>query len=227
MRKERWGKKYKDKRNWREYNEKLVARGEAYISLDFIETQDKDLEKLNRGKVGAPYVYPECLMVFLAYLHVLLNIDYRGLKGFLRGLSRLISFDVPDYTTICRRVNKVAIEIKKTLISYKDKEVVVYLDSSGAKVTNRGEWTRQKWKVRRGWIKVHIAVDDQNKQVVGIETIMILIMSIDRSTSGIFSLLAVFFALPEPTASSMIFAIIHFGFSESVLMVISCYYFLI
>jgi len=31
----------KDKRNWR--NEKLVARGEAYISLDFIETWDKDL----------------------------------------------------------------------------------------------------------------------------------------------------------------------------------------
>jgi len=24
---------------------------------------------------------------------------------------------------------------------------------------------RQKRKVRRGWIKVHIAVDDQNKQV--------------------------------------------------------------
>jgi len=46
------GEKYKDKRNWREYNEKLVARGEAYISLDFIETWDKDLEKLNRGKVG-------------------------------------------------------------------------------------------------------------------------------------------------------------------------------
>jgi len=46
MRKERWGKKYKDKRSWREYNEKLVAREEAYIYLDFIETQDKDLEKL-------------------------------------------------------------------------------------------------------------------------------------------------------------------------------------
>ena len=71
--------------------------------MDFIETWDKDLEKLNRGKVGI------CLlMVFLVYLHVLLNIDYRGFKGFLR--SRLISFDVPDYTTICRRVNKVAIE---------------------------------------------------------------------------------------------------------------------
>lgn len=47
--------------------------------------------------------------------------------------------------------------------------MVISLDSSGAKVTNRGEWMRQKWKVRRGWIKVHLSVDDQNKQVVGIE----------------------------------------------------------
>ena len=169
MRKERWGKKYEDKRDWREYNEKLVARGEAYISLDFIDSWKEDLKELNRGKVGAPYEYPECLMVFLAYLHMLLNIDYRGLEGFLRGLFRLIHFDVPDYTTICRRVNKVSIEIKKTLIPYKGKEVVISLDSSGAKVANRGEWMGQKWKVRRGWIKVHISVDDQNKQVVGIE----------------------------------------------------------
>jgi len=77
--------------------------------LDFIETRDKDLEKLNRGKVRHMYIL---LMVFLVYLHVLLNIDYRGFKGFLR--SRLISFDVPDYTTICRRVNKVAINPIKT-----------------------------------------------------------------------------------------------------------------
>jgi len=85
MRKERWEKKYEDKRNWRE----------------------------QREGVGAPYVFHECLKVFLAYLHVLLNTNYRGLKGFLRGLSRLISLDVPDYTTICRRVNKVAIVIKR------------------------------------------------------------------------------------------------------------------
>jgi len=36
MKKQRWGEKYIDKRNWKEYNEKLVARGEAYISLDLI-----------------------------------------------------------------------------------------------------------------------------------------------------------------------------------------------
>jgi len=27
---------------------------------------------------------------------------------------------------------------------------------------------REKWKVRRGWIKVHVAVDDENKQITAI-----------------------------------------------------------
>ncbi len=43
MKKERWGKKYGDKRNWRAYNEELVARREACISLDFIQGWDSDL----------------------------------------------------------------------------------------------------------------------------------------------------------------------------------------
>ena len=129
MEKERLGKNHEGKRNWREFNEKLGARGEAYIALDFIDSWIEDVERLNRGKVGAPYDYPECLMVFLAYLHVLLNIDYRELEGFFRGLTKLVHFAVPDYATICRRVNRVSIEIKKMLIPFEGKEVVISLDS--------------------------------------------------------------------------------------------------
>lgn len=50
MKKERWGKEYEDKRNWREYNEKPVARGVAYVSLDFVDSWNKDLEHLNGGR---------------------------------------------------------------------------------------------------------------------------------------------------------------------------------
>ena len=53
-------------------------------------------------------------------------------------------------------------------MKYKWKDVVISLDSTGVKVTNRGEWMREKWKVRRGWIKVHAAVDDKSKQVTAI-----------------------------------------------------------
>jgi IS5 family transposase len=168
MKKERWGKKYKDKRNWRKYNRKLVRRGEAYLSLDFIESWDKELRKMNRRKNGAPFKYPESLMIFLGYLHILLGIDYRGLQGYLIGLSKFVHFDVPHYSVICRRINGLAIDLKRTLLRYRGKDVVISLDSTGVKVTNRGEWMRKKWKVRRGWIKVHVSVDNRNKQVTGI-----------------------------------------------------------
>ena len=102
MKKKRWGKKFIDKRDWPSYNEKLVVRGEIYVSLDFLKSWDKDVRKLNKHKVGAPFWYPTSMMMFLAYLHLLLNIDYRGLEGFLRGLSKFVSFDVPDYSTISR-----------------------------------------------------------------------------------------------------------------------------
>ncbi len=49
------------------------------------------------------------------------------------------------------------------------RRLVVSLDSSGVKVSNRGEWMREKWKVRRGGIKVHIAVDEKGKQVAALE----------------------------------------------------------
>ncbi len=111
-------------------------------------------------------------MIFMAYLHILLSIDYRGLQGFLLGLNKLVSFDVPfsvpHYSVICRRVNKLDLQIRDTLIPYRGEDVVISLDSTGVKVSNRGEWMRQKWNVRRGWIKVHISVDNKGKQVVGI-----------------------------------------------------------
>ncbi len=33
------------------------------------------------------------------------------------------------------------------------------IDSTGIKVSDRGEWMREKWHVHRGWIKVHMAVE--------------------------------------------------------------------
>jgi IS5 family transposase len=168
----RWGKKYVDKRDWKKYNEKLVSRGEAYVSLDFLVSWKENVKKLNKHKRGRPYTYPDSLMIFMAYLHILLSIDYRGLQGFLKGLTKLVSFEVPfsvpHYSVICRRVNKLDLQIRDTLIPYRGEDVVISLDSTGVKISNRGEWMRQKWKVRRGWIKVHISVDNKGKQVVGI-----------------------------------------------------------
>ncbi|MEM4089720.1 MAG: hypothetical protein QXQ46_03055 [Thermoplasmatales archaeon] len=52
-RSERWGKGYKDNRNWREYNEQLVVRGEFYLDFSFVDRWYDELAEANRSKRGA------------------------------------------------------------------------------------------------------------------------------------------------------------------------------
>jgi len=55
-------------------------------------------------------------------------------------------------------------------VELRDNAVIV-IDSTGMKITNRGDWMRSKRSVsnRKGWIKVHVAYDIESKQVVDFE----------------------------------------------------------
>ncbi len=150
----RWGKKHKDERNWKEYNKKLVKRGEYYINPRFLETWIDETNELNEGKVGQPFMYPTSMIEFLAILKAK-GFDLRSLEGIARALSkRLGGFPVISFSQIRRR-------IKKLLLNFKAKgnHLVTGTDGTGLKVSNRGEWIRQKWQVRRGWVKVVILGD--------------------------------------------------------------------
>ena len=46
---------------------------------------------------------------------------------------------------------------------------MIALDSTGIKVANRGEWIRHKWHVRKGYLKIHVAVDIKNKKIISLE----------------------------------------------------------
>lgn len=48
---ERWDSE--DRRNWKEYNEHLIRRGEFYINPTFLETWDEEIEELNRERLGS------------------------------------------------------------------------------------------------------------------------------------------------------------------------------
>ncbi|HLD19563.1 MAG TPA: IS5 family transposase [Candidatus Nanoarchaeia archaeon] len=145
-------KKYRDKRNWKEYNQKLVKRGEFYINPQFLETWNKETKQMNAGKVGQPYFYPKSEIEFLAVLHAK-NFDYRALEGIIQSISNnhRYQFPVISYSQICRRINTLKVDFECV-----KENLLVAIDGSGEKVSNRGEWMRQKWKVRRGWIKVVI-----------------------------------------------------------------------
>jgi hypothetical protein len=157
----------KKKRNWKEYNESLVRRGELLFDTDFLSGWSRELGKLNEGKEGARYRYPASLMSMLAAIHVYL-LPYRELEGFLRMFAGHVEgLKVPDYTTMWWRISRVKIELDPDVDPEKD--VTIAVDSTGIKVSNRGEWIRQKWAVKRGFIKAHLAVDVKTGKILSME----------------------------------------------------------
>ena len=148
-------RKYIDNRNWQEYNEELIMRGYFYFNPEFLNKWGEEIKQMNSGKVGEPYLYPESMIKFLAVLHC--RFDFRGLEGFMRWLSETYKYRFPiiSYSQISRRYNSLKIDFKILEEDMKD-YLEVGVDGSGEKSTKRGGWMREKWKVKKGWIKVVI-----------------------------------------------------------------------
>lgn len=137
-------------------NEGLVRRGELYLDVAWVDAWDDELRRMNEGKAGRPYGYPESLMVFLRAFRSVLDAPLRQLEGFLRSLGRVApTVRAADYTTIWRRLARM--EAPSLVLPPGDGPFVVAVDSTGIKVTDRGEWMRETWHRHGGWIKVHVA----------------------------------------------------------------------
>ncbi|HEY6536515.1 MAG TPA: transposase [Candidatus Nitrosocosmicus sp.] len=51
----------------------------------------------------------------------------------------------------------------------KDEYIVIAIDSTGIKVTNRGQWMQDKWKIRKkGYLRIHVAVNIKTKKILAI-----------------------------------------------------------
>jgi hypothetical protein len=167
--------KKKRKINWPEYNnESLVRRGEIMFDTGFLANwRAAELRKMNEGKEGAKYRYPNSLISLLATVHAYL-IPYRQLvEGFLNIMSEHIDrLKVPDYTTIQWRVARVKVALNPMIDPGRDDVVKAVVDSTGIKVTNNrgGEWIRDKWKRRRGgFVKIHVAVDVKTRKILSMK----------------------------------------------------------
>ena len=94
------------------------------------------------------------------------------MEGLAKGLFSSSGVKVPNFRTLHYRFSKMDISLE----SFPDPEelpddFVIILDSTGVKVTNRGEWLRKKHgkRSRKGWIKVHVAFDLKRKKVIELE----------------------------------------------------------
>ena len=53
---------------------------------------------------------------------------------------------------------------------FEDEYIIIAIDSTGIKVTNRGQWMKDKWNVRKkGYLKIHIVVNVKSKKILSIK----------------------------------------------------------
>ena len=52
-----------------------------------------------------------------------------------------------------------------------DDDLILAIDSTGIKITNRGQWMNEKWNTqnRKGYLKIHVAVDIKTKEILALE----------------------------------------------------------
>jgi hypothetical protein len=105
-----------------------------------------------------------------AYFHL----PYRQKEGVVREQASNTLPSIPDYNNISRRINRLNIRINddddenKSSLHYDD-FFELAIDSTWIKISDRGEWIRDKWNVKRGYLKIHIAVDIKRKRILSLQ----------------------------------------------------------
>jgi hypothetical protein len=160
-------------RNWKKYNESLVKRGVVLLDFDVIDNWHIELEGMNNNKEGRKFVYPDSFIKLLGYMRAYFHLPYRQTEGVVREHASNILPSIIHYSNISRRINRLDINISSSDVDNKsslyDDYFVIAIDSTGIKLTNRGEWIRHKWNVKRGYLKIHIAVDIKKKRVLSLK----------------------------------------------------------
>ena len=149
-------------RRWGKYNESLVDRIEYLTDLSFIKDYDTLLEENNNGKIGHPYKVPDALIMYLARLRSIFNVPFRSLEGMLGSLAIIANIKSISYSEIFRRIRRIMPEINNT-----NSKLDCIIDSTGYKITIRGDYLGHKWhRKRKGWIKLHVIISMKNVNVL-------------------------------------------------------------
>ncbi|VUT23774.1 MAG: Transposase DDE domain protein [Candidatus Methanolliviera sp. GoM_asphalt] len=161
-------RKSKEKRNWSEYNEELVVRGEFYLDLGFVNNWNDELFEMNRGKKGGQYRFPDSFISWRSCLEAMDRLSWSLDEGIARSLAKMGFIpEYNDYTTIWHRVHDMVPEI--TLPTEKDLEVAT--DGSGLKTNNAGEYRVFKYgeKTKKKHLVVVITADIKQKKLLKVE----------------------------------------------------------
>jgi hypothetical protein len=158
--------------DWPSYNRSLVRRGEILFSYDFLDGWDSVLAKMNENKKGRKFIYPDSLILVIGYVRLYFHLPYRQTEGIIKATGKNLPSH-PSYGHICKRINKLNdISSSSSKCNIDNDDLIIAIDSTGIKITNRGQWMTDKWdtqnKSKKGYLKIHVAVNIKTKEILAL-----------------------------------------------------------
>jgi len=163
------------KRNWSDYNKKLVQNGRLnfWFGEEYLQNwYSPGNDKLKRGR---PFTYTDDAVRLCNIVRFVYRQPLRQTEGLVDSILERLSPDLesPCYTQICRRLDGLDLTIKRKLEKAMESgEIInVIFDSSGLKVYGEGEWKVRKhgYSKRRTWRKIHIGLDSATQEIEAVE----------------------------------------------------------
>ena len=152
----------------KEATDKYTQEGYLYFCFDFLKDWNKELEKINENKNGKHFEYPDSMVRCCSKIKFAFQIGWRQVVGILCSLKNWIPIPkVPKKSQLSNRFNQLKFDYQESLIKTENQNIAI--DSSGIKLRFSGQWIREKHKVRKPFLKLHVAVNTKTNQAVAIE----------------------------------------------------------
>jgi transposase len=154
--------------NWPMYDAALRDRGDLtmWVTPEALAAWHPPTS----GQRGRSLTYSDVAIETGMMLRLAFGRPWRQTEGLLRSVAQLMNLEIgiPDHTTLSRR--SAAMPLAMDLARAKG-PVHVVIDSTGLKVYGTGEWHREKHggRDRRGWRKLHLAVDPDSGEILAYE----------------------------------------------------------
>ena len=153
----------------RQNNERYIEQGrQLCITMD--PDADSELERMNKGKAGSPYTYPESTIMMLAIVRSVCGLSLRACQGMAE--VSIGKKNTSHYGTIRKRMKKMRVSTDRGMATARSSRDVlrVAVDGTGLMPRVRGEWIRHVHKTRRGFIRVMV-VDIDTREILAFRVI--------------------------------------------------------
>src|SRR5215210_8950004 len=123
---------------------------------------------MNENKKGKPYTFPGSFILVVGHIRACFHLPYRQTEGIIKATGKSLP-NHPSYGHMCKRINSLKVDFNNS-IETDDDGLMIAIDSTGIRVTNRGQWMSDKWgvknKKKRGYLKIHVAVNTKTKEIL-------------------------------------------------------------